>query len=309
MATEQEQNLRAIDDMFRREKPVNPTASAIKNSWASWYASQRPYDRASSPGTYKEAEKRRNAFFKAQEEGAPKPTATKPASTGKPMADTPIILPGPRPTLRRGIHTTQPSTKPYVVEWQTVIRVTPDGQFGPGTEAATKTWQKSRGLSADGVVGPNTWSRAQLESSQAMATGSPIATAAAQASQQVAQAIQQAANAAAGKPPIQGAQAATASAVQSAIAAAAQAANVATGKPPAPTTAAPSKPPAPSASVPSSTASAVDAATNAINSVTQQISAASAGAPVWVRAVAVTGGVFAGLIGLKALFGGKKRAA
>jgi hypothetical protein len=35
-----------------------------------------------------------------------------------------------------------------------------DCQFGPGTEAATKKFQRRYGLSDDGKVGPNTWSKA-----------------------------------------------------------------------------------------------------------------------------------------------------
>ncbi len=50
---------------------------------------------------------------------------------------------------------------PDVTAWQLVLKaagynVDADGFFGPGTEAATKDWQKKHGLSPDGKVGDDT---------------------------------------------------------------------------------------------------------------------------------------------------------
>lgn len=56
-----------------------------------------------------------------------------------------------KPVLRRG------STGAAVQEWQRLLGVVADGQFGPATEFSTKQWQTIHGLKADGVVGPATW--------------------------------------------------------------------------------------------------------------------------------------------------------
>ena len=69
-------------------------------------------------------------------------------------------------TIRQG------STGPDVVTWQQVIGVTPDGQFGPATLAATKAWQASHGLTADGVVGPATWGAAEVGTGTRVVPGS-----------------------------------------------------------------------------------------------------------------------------------------
>lgn len=53
--------------------------------------------------------------------------------------------------LKRG------SSGDSVKDLQRRLNVTVDGDFGPQTEAAVKAFQTSRGLVADGIVGPYTW--------------------------------------------------------------------------------------------------------------------------------------------------------
>lgn len=80
------------------------------------------------------------------------------AAVGTIMAGAAAPLPlipahdGPeRPTLRRGC------SGEAVSRLQTAVRVTPDGQFGGGTEAAVRAAQAERALVPDGIVGPRTW--------------------------------------------------------------------------------------------------------------------------------------------------------
>jgi peptidoglycan hydrolase-like protein with peptidoglycan-binding domain len=57
-----------------------------------------------------------------------------------------------RPTLRRG------SSGELVKTVQTKVGVaSPDGHFGPKTEAAVRTFQRIHRLVPDGIVGPKTW--------------------------------------------------------------------------------------------------------------------------------------------------------
>ncbi len=91
----------------------------------------------------------------------PNPVLTAPV--GPPRPNNPAPSPGtvtapPRPTtcigtptLRRG------SSGPCVVEIQKLLGITQDGKFGANTETAVKNFQRSKGLAADGVVGPKTW--------------------------------------------------------------------------------------------------------------------------------------------------------
>ena len=66
-------------------------------------------------------------------------------------------LAGDKPTVRRG------STGPPVGELQQSLNqaigagLTPDGEFGSLTDGAVRTFQGDRGLTIDGIVGPDTW--------------------------------------------------------------------------------------------------------------------------------------------------------
>lgn len=74
---------------------------------------------------------------------APKPPAPKPtAKTRKPN-----LL----PTTKRG------HKNVFVGFIQSRLDIKVDNSFGPGTEKAVKNWQRSRGLTPDGEVGPRTW--------------------------------------------------------------------------------------------------------------------------------------------------------
>jgi predicted flap endonuclease-1-like 5' DNA nuclease len=70
-----------------------------------------------------------------------------------------------RPTLRLydGFSHTSPHLKDDVKDLQTLLkglgyRIRPDGEYGAYTENVVRLFQASKGLGADGVVGPYTWS-------------------------------------------------------------------------------------------------------------------------------------------------------
>ena len=68
------------------------------------------------------------------------------SSTGKEETEEYAIT-----TIKRG------SRGKAVKVWQIIVGATPDGTFGGGTESATKNWQTSHGLKADGIVGVKSW--------------------------------------------------------------------------------------------------------------------------------------------------------
>jgi peptidoglycan hydrolase-like protein with peptidoglycan-binding domain len=63
-----------------------------------------------------------------------------------------------RPTVKRGAtgeHVTYLQQRLVALDYRQVLV---DGIFGPGTESAVRSFQRVRGLTIDGDVGPMTWS-------------------------------------------------------------------------------------------------------------------------------------------------------
>src|SRR5690348_15251970 len=90
---------------------------------------------------------------------APKVAESSPANRA-------IASVAPRELLRMG------STGPDVARVQSAVAVTPDGIFGPETDAAVRAFQGRSGLKTDGVVGPATW-RGLFDGSVAGVSGKP----------------------------------------------------------------------------------------------------------------------------------------
>lgn len=74
-------------------------------------------------------------------------------------------------TLRLG------SSGSDVSQWQRAIGFQPvDGSFGPLTEVATRNWQQSHGLTADGIVGPKSWASVGVKSTVPPGGKGPMVT-------------------------------------------------------------------------------------------------------------------------------------
>ncbi len=78
----------------------------------------------------------------------------------KGQAPAPSLIPkvdaANRPTLRRG---NPNNPEDFVKTLQTRIGATPDGGFGPDTEAKLRAFQRLAGLVPDGIAGPATWAK------------------------------------------------------------------------------------------------------------------------------------------------------
>jgi putative chitinase len=87
---------------------------------------------------------RKARYTKAMAALSGKVSAPAPAPAKAPAKAAPVE------TLRKG------SKGEGVKKMQAALRITADGDFGPGTEAALKKWQARNGLIADGIAGPRT---------------------------------------------------------------------------------------------------------------------------------------------------------
>jgi peptidoglycan hydrolase-like protein with peptidoglycan-binding domain len=121
-------------------------------------ASWAKADSASSDGGITDADRERilglvglTAQHSAQQATGTAPTPVVPTviveNKPQPVPSTAVA----HPTIRLG------SRGDAVKEWQGILGLTKDGNFGPATERATKAFQTSHRLTADGIVGPKTW--------------------------------------------------------------------------------------------------------------------------------------------------------
>lgn len=172
-----EADIKAIDDYMRRTAPVTPGATQLRQSWLTWYPTLGWWDLNYSQAVKDEASTRRNKFNlantttaaqkqqvvnvitkSADVKGPVLPTGEVGTQIKKPTSN--AVLQGNHPVIKEG------SKGPAVIEWQTLIGVKADGNFGPGTKSATIGWQKThtdvegKPLVADGVVGAKTWNAA-----------------------------------------------------------------------------------------------------------------------------------------------------
>ena len=83
----------------------------------------------------------------------PKPVQTAPETAQNGSVVIPMI------TLRKGSRGTQVKVLQWLLSLNGYNVGTVDGIFGANTQKAVKAYQTAKGLSSDGIVGKNTWSK------------------------------------------------------------------------------------------------------------------------------------------------------
>lgn len=172
-------DIEAINEYINRTTASTTAARADQAAWQSWYKNLSFFDKMSD-STLQDAYAKRDRFNidnntppipsvpLTKEEadyflnmpivdvtGLSPEEAQKKVWSAKPVSPQPTSLTVSRATIRQG------SKGESVKEWQRIVGgIAVDGSFGPATVTATKNWQKAHGLTADGVVGPQTWGTA-----------------------------------------------------------------------------------------------------------------------------------------------------
>lgn len=172
----QADDIDAINAFMLRQTPVTTNQRYLIDSWKQWYDGLSWISKNTNSSVLEEARSRRDAY---NNERAPSSQVI--TTTGVPNVALVAIPPGPKPTLKEGVHKATPSAIPYVKVWQRIVGTSDDGQFGPNSKKLTVAWQRSRGLLSDGIVGPKTWEKAESENN-------PIAAAAQKATELINQA-------------------------------------------------------------------------------------------------------------------------
>lgn len=146
------------------------TATVTKN----WQKNRGlPADGVVGPNSWNKAQQVSPNLFKTAPKPAPKPAHV--AATQKPKPKPVAHKSAATPAKGTMAHATirQGSKGPDVVLWQKVVGTDADGAFGPHTAQLTKTWQAGHSLSADGVVGPASWAKAEQVRPELFGQGTP----------------------------------------------------------------------------------------------------------------------------------------
>lgn len=139
-------NMSAIQRSIAGTTPKTDQARILKSEFIKWYDKLSWLEQNEVTGNaYPEARKRRDAFFAANA------TTPQEMKAAKAVQQTPVSDDNTRPSIQQGSH------GEVVKEWQRIIGEKDDGDFGRKTTKTTKLWQASHGLTADGRVGPKTW--------------------------------------------------------------------------------------------------------------------------------------------------------
>lgn len=174
-------DIEAINTYITNAAVVTPEAGNLQAQWKTYYGNLNFIDKALD-STFQESSNRRTVFNAANQNpedlthaadltparASAKQAAIASSSALSPAQKAVAIAKNPTIATTAGIpgsavsHATikQGSKGSDVIAWQKIIGVTADGNFGSGTTTATKAFQTKHGLTADGVVGPKTWSAA-----------------------------------------------------------------------------------------------------------------------------------------------------